>query len=140
MHTTAASHCQASVSLRTPTLRSNKNRSFKKGGLGCTCLVLPGTLLLAFGTDKEHPKERLFRNAFLECSKGSEKERDERSLHGVPGPCSQVRPSYLQSPQGIPQGTSTGNALSGTPSPNARKRLMQHTSRIQRPGLQTPCN
>ena len=39
--------------------------------------------------------KRLFRNAFSERSKRSEKERDERSLHGVPGPCSQVRPFLL---------------------------------------------
>ena len=35
--------------------------------------------------------KRLFRNAFS-CS---EKERDERSLLGVPGPCSQARPFLL---------------------------------------------
>ena len=39
--------------------------------------------------------KRLFRNAFSERSKRSEKERDKRSLHGVPGPCSQVRPFLL---------------------------------------------
>ena len=36
--------------------------------------------------------KRLFRNAFSR----SEKERDERSLHVVPGPCSQVRPFLLK--------------------------------------------
>ena len=51
--------------------------------------------------------KRLFRNAFSERSKRSEKERDERSLHGVPAPCSQVRPFYLQNSKGIPLGTST---------------------------------
>ena len=39
--------------------------------------------------------KRLFRNAFSELSKRSEKEHDERSLHGVPGPCSQARPFLL---------------------------------------------
>ena len=39
--------------------------------------------------------KRLFRNAFSERSKRSEKERDERSLHGAPGPCSQARPLLL---------------------------------------------
>ena len=39
--------------------------------------------------------KRLFRNAFSERSKRSEKERDERSLHGVPAPCSQIRPFLL---------------------------------------------
>ena len=34
---------------------------------------------------------RLVRNAFSEHSKRSEKECDERSLHRVPGPCSQVQ-------------------------------------------------
>ena len=36
----------------------------------------------------------VFRNAFSELSKRSEKECDERSLHRVPGPCSQAR-SFL---------------------------------------------
>ena len=39
---------------------------------------------------KEHPKE--LRD---ETPLPNEKERDERSLHGVPGPCSQVRPLLL---------------------------------------------
>ena len=60
--------------------------------------MFPGTFLFASETEKEHPKElqeRLFRNAFSERSKRSEKERDERSLHRVPAPCSQVRPFLL---------------------------------------------
>ena len=39
--------------------------------------------------------KRLFRNAFSEHLERSEKERDERSLLGVPGPCSQARPFLL---------------------------------------------
>ena len=46
-------------------------------------------------TPRNFEIKRLFRNAFSERSKRSEKERDERSLHGVPGPCSQVRPCLL---------------------------------------------
>ena len=58
-----------------------------------------GTFLFASETEKEHSKELRdkmpFRNAFSERSKRSEKECDKRSLHGVPGPCSQVRPFLL---------------------------------------------
>ena len=39
--------------------------------------------------------KRLFRKAFSERSKRSEKEHDERSLYRVPAPCSQVRPFLL---------------------------------------------
>ena len=46
-------------------------------------------------TPRNFEMKRLFRNAFSERSKRSEKERDERSLLGVPGPCSQVRPFLL---------------------------------------------
>ena len=46
-------------------------------------------------TPRNFKMKRLFRNAFSERSKRSEKERDERSLLGVPGPCSQVRPFLL---------------------------------------------
>ena len=46
-------------------------------------------------TPRNFEIKRLFRNAFSERSKCSEKERDERSLHGVPGQCSQVRPLLL---------------------------------------------
>ena len=49
-----------------------QKRSFKKGVLGCNCPVFPGAFLFVSGT-----------------------ERDERSLHKVPGPCSQVRPFLL---------------------------------------------
>ena len=62
--------------------------------------------LLAFGTKKEHPKELRhkapFRNAFSERCKRSDKERDERSLHRVTGPCSQSRPFLLPEPKGKP--------------------------------------
>ena len=34
-----------------------RKRSFRKGVLGGTCLVFPGTLLFASETEKEHPKE-----------------------------------------------------------------------------------
>ena len=34
-----------------------RKRSFRKGVLGGTCLVLPGTFLFASETEKEHPKE-----------------------------------------------------------------------------------
>ena len=46
-------------------------------------------------TPRNFEMKRLFRNAFSERSKRSEKERDERSLLGVPGPCSQVHPFLL---------------------------------------------
>ena len=39
-------------------------------------------------TPRNFEMKRLFRNAFSERSKRSEKERDERSSHGVPGLCS----------------------------------------------------
>ena len=59
--------------------------------------------------------KRLFRNAFSERSKRalerSEKERDEGSLHGVPGPCFQLHPFLLaelkRNSSRIPPGTST---------------------------------
>ena len=44
---------------------------------------------------KGTPQGTSRKNAFSERSKRSEKERDERSLDGVPGPCSQVRPFLL---------------------------------------------
>ena len=47
------------------------------------------------GTPRNFEMKRLFRNACSERSKRSEKERDKRSLHGAPGPCSQVRPFLL---------------------------------------------
>ena len=64
------------------------------------CLVLPGTFLfLPPEQDRNTPRnfdmKRLFRNAFSERSKRSEKERDGTSLYRVPGPCSQVRPFSL---------------------------------------------
>ena len=74
--------------------------------------MFPGTFFCASGTNKEHPKElrhealflnRLFRNAFSEHYKHSEKECDERSLHRVPGACSQVHPLCLQNSKGYPQ-------------------------------------
>ena len=46
-------------------------------------------------TPRNFEIKRFFRNAFSERSKRSEKERDERSLDGVPGPCSPVRPFLL---------------------------------------------
>ena len=46
-------------------------------------------------TPRNFEMKRLFRNDFSEHSKRSEKERDKRSLHGVPGPCSQIRPFLL---------------------------------------------
>ena len=46
-------------------------------------------------TPRNFEMKRLFRNAFSERSKRSEKERDERSLHRVSGPCFQVRPFLL---------------------------------------------
>ena len=58
-------------------------------------------------TPRNFEMKRLFRNAFFERSKRSDKERDKRSLLGVAGPCSQVRPFYLQNSKGIPLGTST---------------------------------
>ena len=39
-------------------------------------------------TRRNFGMKRLFRDAFSERSKRSEKERDERNLHGVPGSCS----------------------------------------------------
>ena len=58
--------------------------------------MFPGTFLFASATDKQHPKELRDKTPFPKCSKKcSEKERDERSLHGVPGPCSQVCPFLL---------------------------------------------
>ena len=48
--------------------------------------MFPRTFFFASETEKEHPRnfeiKRLFRNAFSERSKRSEKECDERSLHG----------------------------------------------------------
>ena len=46
-------------------------------------------------TPRNFEMKRLFRNAFSQRSKRSEKEREERSLHRVPGPCSQVHPFSL---------------------------------------------
>ena len=46
-------------------------------------------------TPRNFEMKRLFRNAFSERLERSEKERDERRLHRVPGPCSQVRPFSL---------------------------------------------
>ena len=78
-----------------PVLTSGvRKRSFRKGVLGGTCLVFPGTFLLPpkqkRNTLRNFEMKRLFRNATR-----SEKERDERSLHGVPCPCSQVCPFLL---------------------------------------------
>ena len=46
-------------------------------------------------TPRNFNRNLLFRNASSKRSKQSEKQRDERSLQRVPGPCSQVRPSFL---------------------------------------------
>ena len=57
--------------------------------------MFPGTFLFASETEKEHLKELRDKTPFPKRSKRSEKERDERSLNEVPGPCSQVHPFLL---------------------------------------------
>ena len=52
--------------------------------------MFPGTFLFASETEKEHPEELRDETPFPKRSKRSETERDERSLHGVPAPCSPV--------------------------------------------------
>ena len=80
-------------------------RGSRKGVSGGTCLAFPGTFLLAFRAIKGTPQgtstpnafsEMIFPNAFSEMPFPNAvnvwtKERDERSLHRVPSPCSQVR-------------------------------------------------
>ena len=80
----------------------------KKGVSGGACLLFPDASLLASEQGKEHPRnlgmKRLFRNAFSDYSKRWEKECDGRSLHGVPGPCSRVRPFFTcRTQRRIPQ-------------------------------------
>ena len=54
-------------------------------------------------TPRNFDMKRLFRNAFSQHSKRSEKECEERSSHRVPGPCSQAHPFLLAEVKGYPQ-------------------------------------
>ena len=63
--------------------------------------MFPGTFLVAFGTEKERPKEvrhKIIENAFSETPfPNAEKEREERSLHKALGPCSNPKdPTVLK--------------------------------------------
>ena len=111
-----------------------RKRSFRKGVSGSTCLVFPGTFLFASERTKGSPgnfdMKRLFRNTFSEHSKRSEKERDERSLHAVPGPCSQVRPFLLaelkrDTPRNFNMKRLIRNAFSERPTLNVEFRVFR---------------
>ena len=97
-------------------------------------LLFPSTLLLAVGTEKEHAKELRHKTPFPKRPFPDalgvwKKEHDDRSLHSVPGPCSQMRPFHLHSPKReAPRNFDTKTPLSGNAFLNTRIKflLIQH--------------
>ena len=112
-----------SIPIFTGTLLGRSEKEFQKGVLGGTCLVIPGTFPFACTTDKEHPKELQHETPFPTFPNTL----NVRKRSVTKGVCTVYQahvprhvPIYLQNSKGRPLGTSTWNALSGTPFLNAR--------------------